>query len=82
MEGRVASITLVYVYCTAYCIVGLSYGLIAYYVRPPRGCGGGDSSLFTKSLHIWQRMNILPSICIARAEGGTQNERGVGRETA
>ena len=39
-EGRIASSTLVYVYCTAYCIVGLSYGLVVYYVRPlSLGCG-------------------------------------------
>ncbi len=38
--------------------------------------------VFTKSLQRRQRMNILHSIYIARAEGGTQNERGVGSETA
>ncbi len=33
-EGKLASSTLINVYCTVYCIVGLSYRLVAYYVRP------------------------------------------------
>jgi len=77
-ECRTASSTLVYVYCTAYCIVFLSYGLVGYYVRHPLGhCKDGYEVIAKTAAYEYSPYHLH-----SEGRGRHTEQRGVGRETA